>query len=89
MKFPHFVNKILKEPAMRLSRKLSCNWLIMLVAMVTSKSSYVKYKNNIFTVQRKILILHQYLYNKALFIFTFYVKVNILIHPDAVVVINK
>ena len=39
MKFLHkrqlFVNEISKEPAARLSGKLSCNWLIMLVTMAT------------------------------------------------------
>ena len=45
----HFVNGISKEPAARLSGKLSCNWLIMLVIMSTPISSLVKDKNSIFT----------------------------------------
>ena len=50
--------------------KLSCNWLIMLVTMVTPISSHMKDKNSIFTarddflVKGKILVFHQYLYNK-------------------------
>ena len=44
----HFVNEISKEPAARLSGKLSCNWLIMLVTMATPISSHVKDKNSIF-----------------------------------------
>ena len=69
----HFVNEISKEPAARLSGKLSCNWLIMLVTMATPISSHVKDKNSIFTahdedmiflVKGKILIFHHYLYNK-------------------------
>ena len=36
----HFMNKISKEPAARLSGKLSCNWLIMLVTMATPISSH-------------------------------------------------
>ena len=38
----HFVNEISKEPAARLSGKLSCHWLIMLVTMATAISSRVK-----------------------------------------------
>ena len=49
MKFPHFVNEISKELAARLSRKLSCNWLIMLVTMATPISLHVKDINSIFT----------------------------------------
>ena len=56
MKFLHkrqllffFVNEISKEPAARLSVKLSRNWLIMLVTMATPISSHVKDKNGIFT----------------------------------------
>ena len=44
----HFVNEISKEPAKHLSRKLSCNWLIMLVTMATPISSHMKDKNSIF-----------------------------------------
>ena len=68
----HFLNEISNEPATCLSGKLSCNWLIMLVTMATPISSHVKDKNNIFTardeddffVTGKILVFHQYLYNK-------------------------
>ena len=49
--FGHFVNEISKEPAARVSGKLSCNWLIMLVTMATSISSHVKEKNSIFTAR--------------------------------------
>ena len=31
--------------------KLSCNWLIMLVTMVTPLSSHVKHENSIFTAR--------------------------------------
>ena len=47
----HFVNEISKEPAARLSGKLSCNWLIMLVTMATPISSHVKDENSIFTAR--------------------------------------
>ena len=58
--------------------KLYCCQLIMSVTMTTSISSHVKDKNNIFTthdediiflVTGKILVFHQYLYNKFFFIF--------------------
>ena len=52
----HFVNEISKEPAARLSGKLSCNWLIMLVTMATPMSSHVKDKNNIFTARDEDMI---------------------------------
>ena len=52
----HFVNEISKEPAARLSGKLSCNWLIMLVTMVTPISSHVKDKNSIFTARDEDMI---------------------------------
>ena len=45
----HSVNEISKEPVARLSGKLSCNWLIMLVTMATPISSHVKDENSIFT----------------------------------------
>ena len=66
------MNEISKEPAARLSGKLSRNWLIMLVTMATLISSHVKDKNGIFTardeemiflVKGKIPVFHQYLYN--------------------------
>ena len=53
--------------------KLSCNWLIILVTMAKPISSHGKDKNSIFTardenmvflVKGKILVFHQYLYNK-------------------------
>ena len=47
----HFVNEISKEPAARLSGKLSCNWQIMLVTMATPIASHVKDKNSIFTAR--------------------------------------
>ena len=46
----HFVNEISKEPVARLSVKLSCNWLIMLIIMATPISSHVKDKNSIFSI---------------------------------------
>ena len=52
----HFVNEISKELAVHLSRKLSCNWLIMLVIMVTPISSRVKDKNSIFTMRDEDMI---------------------------------
>ena len=45
-----------KEPAARLSGKLSCNWLIMLVTMATSISSHVKDENSIFTARDEDMI---------------------------------
>ena len=36
----HFVNEISKELAVHLSGKLSCNWLIMLVTMMTHQYPY-------------------------------------------------
>ena len=52
----HFVNEISKEPAVRLSGKLSCNWLIMLVTVVTPISSHVRDKNGIFTARDEDMI---------------------------------
>ena len=40
----------------RLSGKLSCNWQIMLVTMVTPISSHVKDKNSIFTARNEDVI---------------------------------
>ena len=51
-----FVNEISKEPAARLSGKLSRNWLIMLVTMATPISSHVKDKNGIFTARDEEMI---------------------------------
>ena len=45
----NFVNEMSKELAARLSGKLSCSWLVMLVTMATPISSHVKDKNSIFT----------------------------------------
>ena len=45
------MNEIWKEPAARLSGKLSCNWLIKLVTMATLISSQVKGKSSIFTAR--------------------------------------
>ena len=71
----HFVNEISKEQAARLSGKLSCNWLIMLVTMATPISSHVKgFKQYLramkiwFLVKDKILVFHQYLWNKDVFV---------------------
>ena len=50
------MNEISKEPAARLSGKLSCNWLIMLVTMATPISSHVKDKNGIFTAYGEDMI---------------------------------
>ena len=52
----HFENEISKEPAARLSGKLSCHWLIMLVTMATPISSHVKDKNSIFTARDEDMI---------------------------------
>ena len=46
-----YTNEISKEPAARLSWKLSCNWLIMFVTMATPISSNMKDKNSIFTAR--------------------------------------
>ena len=61
-------------PIARLSEKLYCNWIIVLVTMVTPISSHVKDKDSIFTVHAenmiflvkgKILVFHQHLYNNT------------------------
>ena len=51
-----FVNEILKEPAARLSGKLSCDWLIMLITIATPLFSHLKDKNSIFTAHHKDMI---------------------------------
>ena len=51
-----YTNEISKEPAARLSGKLSCNWLIMLVTMATPISLHVKDKNCIFTASDEDMI---------------------------------
>ena len=52
----HFVNEISNQPTARLSEKLYCNWVIMLVTMATPISSHVKDKNNIFTAHGEDII---------------------------------
>ena len=52
----NFVNEMSKELAARLSGKLSCSWLVMLVTMATPISSYVKDKNSIFTARDEDMI---------------------------------
>ena len=49
---------ISKEPTARLSGKLFCNWLIMLVTMATPISSHVKDKDGIFTARVEDLIFY-------------------------------
>ena len=48
--------KFQTKPAARLSGKLPCNWLIMLVTMATPISLHVKDKNNIFTARNEDMI---------------------------------
>ena len=67
-------------------KKLSCNWLIMLVTMATPASSRVKDKNSIFTARdedmifskRKNprLVFHQFRYNN-LILYAVYITVDI------------
>ena len=45
------MDEISKETAARVSGKLSCNWLIMLVTMAIPISSHVNEKNSIFTAR--------------------------------------
>ena len=52
-----FTDEISKKPTARLSGKLSCNWLIMLVIMATPISSHMKDKNSIFTERDEDMIL--------------------------------
>ena len=49
-------DEISEEPAARLSRKLSCFRLIMLVTMATPISSLVKDKNSLFTTRDEDMI---------------------------------
>ena len=49
-------NEISKEPAARLSGKLSYNWLIMLVTMATPIFSHVRDENSIFTASDEDMI---------------------------------
>ena len=48
--------KFQTKPAARLSGKLPCNWLIILVTMATPISLHVKDKNNIFTARNEDMI---------------------------------
>ena len=50
------MNEISNQPTARLSEKLYCNWIIMLVTMVIPISSHVKDKNSIFTVRGDFLV---------------------------------
>ena len=51
----HFVNEVSNQkPTARLSEKLYCNWVIMLVTMATPISSHMKDKNSIFTARGEI-----------------------------------
>ena len=52
----HFVNEISNQPTARLSEKLYCNWVIMLVTMATPISSHLKDKNSIFTARGEDMI---------------------------------
>ena len=52
----NFVNEMSKELAARLSGKLSCSWLVMLVTMAMPISSHVKDKNSIFTAHNEDMI---------------------------------
>ena len=49
-------DEISEEPAARLSRKLSCCQLIILVTMATPISSLVKDKNSLFTARDEDMI---------------------------------
>ena len=49
-------DEISEEPAARLSRKLSCGRLIMLVTMATPISSLMKDKNSLFTARDEDMI---------------------------------
>ena len=51
------MNEISNQTTARLSEKLYCNWLIMLVTMVAPISSHVKDKNSIFTARGEDMIL--------------------------------
>ena len=50
------MNEISNQLTARLSEKLYCNWVIMLVTMVTPISSHVKDKNSIFTAHGENMI---------------------------------
>ena len=64
------MNEISNQLTARQSEKLYCNWVIMLVTMVTPISSHVKAKVSLpravkicfFLVKGEIFIFHQYLY---------------------------
>ena len=71
----HFVNEISNQPTARLSEKLYCNWIIMLVTMATlyPHTWKVKIVSSLrvvkiwFLVKGEILVFHQYLYNKYIY----------------------
>ena len=50
------MNKISNKPTARLSERLYCNWVILLVTMATPISSHVKDKNSIFTARGEDII---------------------------------
>ena len=52
----YFVNEISNQPTARLSEKLYCNLLIMLVTMATPISSRMKDKNSIFDARGEDMI---------------------------------
>ena len=50
------MNKISNKPTARLSERLYCNWVILLVTMATPISSHVKDNNSIFTARGEDII---------------------------------
>ena len=50
------LNEISNQPTARLSEKLYCNWVIMVVTMAIPISSHVKDKNSIFTARGEDMI---------------------------------
>ena len=50
------MNEVWKELGVCLVGKLSCNWLIMLVTLVTPISSHMEDKNSVFTVSNEDMI---------------------------------
>ena len=57
----YFVSEISKEPAARLSGKLPCNWLLILVTMAKPVSSHVKDRNSIFTARDEDMMFYFFL----------------------------
>ena len=53
------MNEISNQPTARLSEKLYCNWVIMLVTMATPISAHVKDKNSIFTARGEDMIFEK------------------------------